>query len=1641
MRQKAFVLQNKGMNRDLSVSKAGESSAYENHNIRVVATDHDTLLSVTNERGNKVVVLEGLSADVLRLSEDGDLRLMENDNVRPVSPVSDSQVIGDITGRLVGWNVLNNHVVLFTHQGDDVDHIYRIDYVPDDTFRAYRLFTGNLRLDPRHPIESVVYHETDDIQKIYWVDGINVLRFMNFMEKPDDVTGFYPWQDQYGCDPTYFDSNRKADFGVKVSISKDNSGNTRSNGVMQYLLTYYNKHGQETGYVWVSDLVYLSPLDRGGSADGTNSNSVKLSFSGLDTRFSNFRVYSVFRSSLDGAVTSYLVGEGKTEQGSAVVVDDGAHLVAQDATRLLYLGSQEVHAGTLTHKDQTLFLGDLVSVGHDYKWLKQVIKDARMYDANGISDCVSFVYSESDDCPSVQNIPYVKDEGSYIYDCQLKYTSSGITTFKGGEKYRFALKFQLDDGTETPAFWIGDKENWLYPVIDKNTNTVKRAVAKFAFPPTLLSRLRNSDMNIRTVQLCIAEASYADRSVKAQGIINPTMFNVWERYNDRVYSVPSWMSRPRGAGYANRHFQVVDNSVQSTGEIQCNWWDVDKEKPTAYYRYVNVGSQSTMRYEAEYGGDCDYDYLFTAYELFMDKHSAPITYFVYVYVYKVLVHEGGSAAGLSSFSFSSIPSHNGLIGKKKVFDVEDNENYKIVGYAAGFGATMGYGKSIEKIYTELATYMQDELNLSVADEEVVEKQTLYNWFGTVNTNLHVFRSRTLFFTPRGNPSGYSSGLDCLNYQEGAGKWKEGRRSSAGRTGEYTPSYGTKQYMFVDENVLTLNSPEIEYEAVDVDRNDGLRLRIVGVAKMSSGTSDYTVLASPGKKPGENLIDDKFSWNRSFGNPDGLISWPMWYEKNLDPKPVDPNETLPDIEDRTSENYNWGASSVYYWLHMWNRPGFITGFDDPDDKEYGFLQRKVFANMRYSHETVYRSFAGQNALLSDFSYRLEDLRQYGFTSEQYVQLNVNSENRYYNGNVRLSLACPRGFKYPVLYSMEKADSSMAAESDLAFLYSSEPVQIEYRSSAHAVMSLPSGVDGGRYIQTILPYANSELRVTDFIPSEEVTESGALLPWMKHPNVTDLSYGVDEDHMDLPSVGDGDQYLFIGELYQEYDAQHPDERYGGITEMDIENCRFITAGPQYVLDDIGGVIYGDQGDTYFQRWDCLKTKPYSTGSVNNVIDITSFMVETHINIDGRTDTQRGIENIASVDTEKFGALNPVYSQKNNYRIQRDFDDDFYTDAYRSSITWSLEKHDSEDVDEWSHVTLASTLKLDGDKGVCQALRRFNNSIVAFQDRGVSEILFNSRTQLSTQDGVPVEIANSGKVDGKRYVTNKYGCTNKWSIVEGKASLYFVDNINKAFCGFGGDGVQPLSDRLGFGTWFKRNNTLASWNPVSFDNVVAFYDRVHSEVYLVKDNDSENQPCLVYNEALGAFTSFFDYRAVPMMTNVEDRFISFRDGKLWKQNEGLYCNFFGEQHDFWVQYRVTPEPLSDKIWTNIDYRADFYEVLDADGNSVVPEELLIGGECDEEMLDRYKEAETFTDYKLWNEYQTTGFVPFSHEGFDRDDVRKKFRIWRLAVPRALKEGTNRYGLDRIRNPWVNLLFRKEGGDPRNLMQLHDIVVKYFE
>ena len=116
--------------------------------------------------------------------------------------------------------------------------------------------------------------------------------------------------------------------------------------------------------------------------------------------------------------------------------------------------------------------------------------------------------------------------------------------------------------------------------------------------------------------------------------------------------------------------------------------------------------------------------------------------------------------------------------------------------------------------------------------------------------------------------------------------------------------------------------------------------------------------------------------------------------------------------------------------------------------------------------------------------------------------------------------------------------------------------------------------------------------------------------------------------------------------------------------------------------------------------------------------------------------------------FNLINEVYSQKNNFFNYRIYDNEYYKNSkFANQITWSLEKTAASDTDPWTNITLANTLDMNGEKGNVTALMSWNEYLLCFQERALNQILFNSRVQIPTTDGVPIEISNSYKVDGSR------------------------------------------------------------------------------------------------------------------------------------------------------------------------------------------------------------------------------------------------------------------------------------------------------
>lgn len=1455
----------KGMTRDLTVSKFNPEFAYECKNIRITARDNSTLLTVTNERGNSELSI-----------------LTSNGN-----PLQ-------VLGTLIGYNVLNNYVTLFTT--GDKDRIYRLEN-KQTYFEGKLLYEGNLNFNVNNPIENISVYENDNIQKVYWIDGLNQSRVINIVA---DSTVSGSWND------SSFDFVQDLELKETVTVVRDDlASGSFSSGVIQYAFTYYNKYGQESNIFYTSPIQYISFASRGASPEEKVSNSFTITIANPDTRFDYIRVYSIHRASIDATpnvlnVVDLPINAANVRAGETLTyTDNGTIGTSVDPTELLYVGGEEVVFGTMTQKDNTLFLGNA-----DIK--RKLVGPDIINSIKGGNISFNQRY--------VGN--YVRTAGYYPYKNSL-YLGSKIKSFKYLEWYRFGVQFQYKNGKWSEPIWINDAYNGPasggmgYGISPSYNGALTTVQASYSLNSDIINKVvAQGFIRARGV---VVYPTLIDREVVAQGILCPTVYNIGDRFGNSPFAQSSWFARP------NLAFDIERNKSNWNG-IGTLFGDYDKSK----------------------------------------------------------------AAVIS------------------------NKNVNL---------TIDPGTPSAK------TILIDIVNKGAWAEFRHNKPVPNNWEG--NAEIQCIAN-----TPAG-PYTASKGSE-LN--------------------SYTASHA--EYFFVDQNILTLHSPDIEFdEGVQNLDSSGLKLRIVGVVPITANASEIDIQTST---PANDTSKMGFyketigSENNSYHGLKNLISGAFWFDKMTNMKSVD-------------DDHGYTES---FFVYAWHRNGSLNNQGPvTEGSRTAMLDKKKISNLKFSSFSKYFNEPW-------LAYKANDATHTGITGVSIFNSNEQSLVRIpapansnlgdlnYYGNVDKVIAATRvddaysltfdssdGPKteefnrkngYPIVVTGVNTAESFAHQlftggtfpiqfvkrSDGATLTEvpngTDAVRMKYKSTPHAVFALNYATDGR---QIVMP-TNRETDYTDYwnVNDANVTKGGVnhffWNPTAKSisESETQINDGVFQDVISeyTSNLTDNNySYLYLAELYND----NITNRFGGQTEEAFENNIWLPGGEPINLLNADGtpVSYASltytEGDTFLERYDCLKTYSYTLEDQNSVTEIVSFMCETRVNIEGRYDRNRGQLNNLTMTPENFNKVNKVYSQKNNFFNYRGINHSkFNLNYFPNTVTWTKEKQLGSIIDTWTNITMASTLDLDGDKGEVISLNTYNNEIFCFQRKGFSNILFNSRVQIPASDGIPIEITNGMKVSGKRYVSNTIGCSNKWSIVESPSGLYFIDNETNSMYLFNGE-VKSISDSLGMRQWVNENNTHINWNPVTYENFRGFYDKNNNDVYFVNNNW-----CLCYSELIGQFTSFMSYERVPAMFNVGSEFYAFNNNKLWQQFNGDYNMFFGQYKPYSITVVANADEPADKIFNTVEFRADAY-----DGDNLAP-------------------TKTYDTLDVYNEYQH-GRVTLTDLNGRPSPLKRKFRIWRANIPRANTpiNGIPANNRDRIRNTWAYVKLSTETPNTYRTV-FHDMTIHYF-
>ena len=1599
MQRKRSVHIPKGMTKDVSDSKLGSEYYIDALNIRLTAQDDNTLMSITNAKGNKQITLDSA-----------------------------------ILGSYLGHAVLNSYIVIFT-VNDSTGYIYRID--TENNYHTVLLAYGPFGFDTDHPIETLPMYEKEDVQKIYWIDGKNQPRFINIADKIKSGIIVPRTSATVPSSKTAFDFVATMALNEKVTVTRNEATiGTISAGAIQYALTYYNLYGQETNIFHQSSLNYISYNNRGASPEDTTvSASFTLKLENLDSNFEFVRIYAIHRTSLNAVPTVRRVVDLPVVNYPITFTDDGSAGELVDPTIMLFVGGKTIIPQAMSHKDNTLFFGNYQEQGSIVSSaIKSLCKNAP----------ISFSRSKS--------LEMAKEAGYYSYKSSLTKSLDKISTFKYLEWYRFGIQAQKATGEWSEPIYIKDLKNEL--PINYSGNNVLLVEAKSVLPESVKNALKAEGyVNVRPL---VVYPTLTDRECICQGVVNPTVFNVEDRNTNSPWCQSSWFFRPNSPIQITAGGSPVTPSYKSVYCLHIIeydrsynpkagdyiWVDFYRIDPgyTARCRLKVLGITTNVERTGGYGHD---NYAMLAVEIddpntytFSDLISDNSAYTRYLKVYnrddnnavigEALYSSGGVLGIISSSVLESVLP---ATGSSAIMSWNPQWSWTSDSY------TWHTNLALIKNNSETTQfYLQAKFKVTSSTEDAVlgTIPEFRHWQplasakkrnGEIQCNFVSTGNLKTSWTSMGNND---TQRYAANFIEKVISINPKSTDSSLNNDSYVDQFS--DMFFVDQSVVTFHSPDIEFDTNtrSID-NSLLKMRIVGYVPITATISDVDIQTSSIQLNYRNTTAlPRGFWHETVGNTGyygigSLNAAPMWYD-----------DEYHGNKDEGGENKKQYTTA--FMTYPWHRNGSLNNQNAKDSNNYrsAVLKRKIMSNLRFSYKSYYLEGDTTIASMPNTQYNLSGISL--FDSNETINSRINgnltdSKNINYYGNVDKIVSSSRVFRidsshqvtgYPIFktsrfqagasltgyhnaYTLSSVNeiTDHAEEGDVSSTqkqqrFGSDPVSIKYKSTPHAVLALQ-----GDSSYKILPTAkyngialNTVSGTTPFWSTTYQDVKQSVLP-------INMNYG----------------WLWLVELYND----NVQNRFGGTSDNAIENNTWLPCGQPVSIDDAADSTKGikwTEGDTFFQRYDCLKTYPFTNEDTNSVVDILSFMVETRVNIDGRYDRNRGQNSNLQMSPINFNLLNHVYSQNNNFFSYRTLDKTlFNVDTYKNYITWTKKKTPGEEVDTWTNITLANVLDLDGDKGNITALKRFNNSLFAFQDKAFSQILYNENTQLSTTAGVPIEIANSGKVDGKRYVSETVGCANKWSIIESPYGLYFMNSNNASINLYNGQ-LLDLTSKYGFNSWARKLINKESWKP-SFNTFRTFYDRNSKDVYFVNKDIA-----LDFSETMNQFTSFISYENTPAMFNVANKFYAFKNGQLYEQEAGDYGVFFGVCKPYHITFIDNQDYVHDKIYTNLEFRA----VVDPDmfNNTFnLPFDKLTAN----------------TDYQSG----TVDFKPQQGNTYKSyPSLVRKFRIWRADIPRAV--WTTAGGIrkqDRMRNPWIYLKLEKTAFNnlsKQNKIEMHDLIIDYY-
>jgi len=1481
---KAVTHSFKGMNQDVRKSSFPNEFYFEGKNIRIIATDSQTTGAVTNEKGNKLIYqvpIPSIDYGTNTISYAGKTLKYETAEIDAMSLQTPSQ---PGTQYVIGHTTTRKYVVLFTSDEAGFDCIWKID-LETPNYEITLLYLRNMLFSRDHPIQALNNFENKIIDKVYWVDGIHQVRFINIEQsvENEDLENL--------IDVSLSTIDMVGQFDVSQPIIVNIlSGGIHTAGMIQYAYNLYKVNSSQTRLSPLSQLVSLDKdILGGGALNEVVGSTPVVHINDIDIDYTHIKTYAIKYTSYNETPTISIIDDREVPSSRSIeIFDDGSKITDISIEEFLFLGSDIVIPKHINSKDNRLFLANYEERNYN------VELDVRAYsfDNTGeaiVYDNIKIFVSGVDTTPDVEGLtgePTLIDPVDFTdlpedrsdsinldYDF-YKYHADGVTFggegkyvmyeltqfnlnnprnryFKDEEIYRLGIEFINGYGQYSLPRWVADfkaREGNLRGLNNTLRFTLKPEFFVWLNDPTKFETEFDKPVGYRVL---IAERTINDRTIVANGIISSMMINDKSTKDvtypgDAIYvrdkansipKLPNMLIRNVGSnqnltpGNWTRHFGSNTRPLELAKNLQqmC----VQRHSPDTEFPRATSGNEDTAGRFYQYNA---------MYQLYSPE---------------LIFNESVQLSSDYEFRVKGglVNTYNAIWGK--TFEASSHTAAKVEHEGKGLqGVSLTYAATRSSIVGDGENPTSNGIICHPlgSSSDRVAFTSFYRGYGDVSINDTFDTSSDLvsmtwdFFVTSGTMPPIGDDPNIGEYPNNAIRLASNNRDVIFTT------YDDKRKIVLKYTI----TPEPGFELITyttslVSDSEGNNV-VLGTTTTGIGTHTVILPAA---------LEVKEDFGKTFKEYHHYLKITTTADIALD--------IVIDAEIRDA-----GTNSV------------MVVAESPNQTVPPLPDLPLHNIVTVTTEGVVPPSTAFKPVVNKINYEIYGIPEITVRGQNVADYNDDGNYKYINTFMDIRSDRDGGWK-----------------------------------------------NGGQFGRSIISSNSEGNRCITFVLGDDLADT----KYYDRPLLEEL-YVEGGFSADTAATNLG----LIGEIIKPRNQIYLGNIYGGNSWEDKKRTRYVEIGDFQEFGIAGAsTIILSPGDTFVNYFKFLRVLPklptVITEGVPTWQEAVEFITETTLDIKNRNDISFGTWDSRFHFTEaEYHKYNKVYSQLSNLVTQRELDFNVKkVDSFDTNIIASKEKSAGEIIDSWTDLLQNEVMTLDGKHGAINSLTSFNDDIYAIQDEAFAYISINPRVQVQGNDGLSIELGTGQVLAEYKYISTSSGTLNKWAVVASPNGIYYYDTLNTMFNAFRGS-ITGLSDLKGMHTFLTNNtslNELKRDNPLKLQGISSGYDFVNNDILFTFRQDTKPDFTFSFNELTDTFISFYDY--LPTMYISKGLFLIAvhpDDTKLYRQYDGKYNEFFDTKYKTSITFNSNPDALLDCVFDNINFKSEVYDM--ATGLDVVDKTL---------------------------------------------------------------------------------------------------------